>query len=656
MTGISLASLSSSNFIFKNESLADEVLAQLDGANESSTDTGSAAEDTSGDTTGSNASVAGQNIDVDYNWGNNQQVLDFDPASDTLTIGWFNSGDIVLSEVNGSVVISLPNNNQTITLTGITLSDLSADNFIFKNSGISSDVLTQLQTGTVADDSADSADSTGDASGADDSSVVDEGDVDLDDTAGTTDDDAGSNNGTDGVSDTEDGDGAVDDNSSDTRTDDGSSDVDDNSASDSAESADETTSDNDTGSDDTDTGSDDTDSGDTTNGGNANTGGSSAVYTPYFDITQTGGDVTTVLESGVSAVSLAFIVAETSELVPATDEFGWQVYDEDGNAIYLDNYGTASWGNYTAYDLNGGYLEDNIDAGIQELQDAGVDVTISFGGALNSMLWEVTDNPEEVVAQWIAVYEAYDYGNLVGFDFDVEGYDTLTDLDQLQVFVDALELFEEWRAENDIDLEISITIPTLSDGLAEYETDFVEMVVDSGVDIAYWNLMTFDYGDGTTEMGNAAIAAATSMHDYLVSLGDDDASIMITTMPGYDDLGALTTSEDLQQITEFAMETDWVYGVSEWSLNLETQVETVNGDRPSDVVNAVLATDTSSGETQGDTGSDAEVDASQTAQIDDDQSAAELLDTDAIMIDGGFDSSLALLGIQNMPFEADAVF
>ncbi|MTH97645.1 hypothetical protein [Roseibium sp. RKSG952] len=572
LLGISLSELSEDNLIFKNASMASEVVSQLESDGSTSTDSSDATTnaETADSGTSDASSSSSQNIDIDYNWGNNQTVSDFNPDTDTITFGWFNSGDISISEVNGSVVISLDNNNQTITLEGISLSELSEDNFVFKNSSISAEVLAQLDVDSTAtaDDSTDTSNDTSDDT-ADDSSATADNDNDT--------------------SESDTADSTADDSSSDTSSE--------------------------------DTSSDDSASTSTSSSG-------STVYSPYFDITETTGDVSTVISSGVSAVTLAFIVAET----------------DSG-----DNYGTASWGNYSAYDLDGGSMESYIDSGIQELQEAGVDVTISFGGALNSMLWEVTDDPEQVVEQWIAVYEAYDYGSLVGFDFDIEGYDTMTDLDQLQVFVDALVLFEEWMEENDVDLTISITIPTLSDGIADYETDFVEMVVDSGVDIDYWNLMVFDYGDGTTDMGDAAISAATAMYDYLVSLGDEDASIMITTMPGYDDLGEETTAEDIQQITEFAMETDWVYGVSEWSLGRDSTVETTHDYNPTDVVTSVMDTYTTDDDSTDGTDT-------QTVQIEDDQTSTDAdTDTDIIMIDDDFGGQLALLGMHNAQFEADAM-
>lgn len=62
-----------------------------------------------------------------WNWGTNTS-LDFDPATDVLDFGWFAATHFEIIEVDGSVVISIPSNNQTYTLDGVGLSDLSMTN------------------------------------------------------------------------------------------------------------------------------------------------------------------------------------------------------------------------------------------------------------------------------------------------------------------------------------------------------------------------------------------------------------------------------------------------------------------------------------------------------------------------------------------------
>lgn len=64
---------------------------------------------------------------IQWAWGQNQ-AINFDPTSDVLDFGWFQSSQYTVSEVNGSVVIGIPSNNQSYTLTGVSLAELSLQN------------------------------------------------------------------------------------------------------------------------------------------------------------------------------------------------------------------------------------------------------------------------------------------------------------------------------------------------------------------------------------------------------------------------------------------------------------------------------------------------------------------------------------------------
>ncbi|MDI4658974.1 hypothetical protein K9U41_21520, partial [Xanthobacter autotrophicus] len=64
---------------------------------------------------------------ITWSWGVHK-VVTFDPAADILDFGWLNADDFTISEVNGSVVITLPANSHSYTLEGVSLSDLSLAN------------------------------------------------------------------------------------------------------------------------------------------------------------------------------------------------------------------------------------------------------------------------------------------------------------------------------------------------------------------------------------------------------------------------------------------------------------------------------------------------------------------------------------------------
>lgn len=75
---------------------------------------------------------------INWAWGSNQKI-NFNPLTDKLDFGWFQSEQFSISEVNDSVVISIPTNNQTYTLTNVKLSQLSMNNIIANDPGASNE-------------------------------------------------------------------------------------------------------------------------------------------------------------------------------------------------------------------------------------------------------------------------------------------------------------------------------------------------------------------------------------------------------------------------------------------------------------------------------------------------------------------------------------
>lgn len=71
---------------------------------------------------------------ITWLWGQHTELA-FDPSRDVLDFGWFSGSSFTLTENNGSVVISIPSNQQTYTLTGVSFADLSARNIVAKDAG-----------------------------------------------------------------------------------------------------------------------------------------------------------------------------------------------------------------------------------------------------------------------------------------------------------------------------------------------------------------------------------------------------------------------------------------------------------------------------------------------------------------------------------------
>jgi chitinase len=78
--------------------------------------------------------TGGTTTKIGWNWGSNA-VLSFDPAKDKLDFVWMGPSYFNISEASGSTVITIANNNQTYTLSGVALNRMSTANIIALDSG-----------------------------------------------------------------------------------------------------------------------------------------------------------------------------------------------------------------------------------------------------------------------------------------------------------------------------------------------------------------------------------------------------------------------------------------------------------------------------------------------------------------------------------------
>lgn len=99
---------------------------------------------------GGTANVDKDSADVVLTWsyGSDTQIDSFDPAADTIFVDWISAADLVITETNGSVVFSIPSNQQSLALTGVTLTDLSADNFTILDGTAAGEILGLIGDGT----------------------------------------------------------------------------------------------------------------------------------------------------------------------------------------------------------------------------------------------------------------------------------------------------------------------------------------------------------------------------------------------------------------------------------------------------------------------------------------------------------------------------
>jgi len=95
---------------------------------------------TGGGTTGGGTGTpvtGGTTTKVTWNWGTNT-ALTFDPAKDKLDFVWMGPGYFDITEKSGSTVITILNNKQTYTLTGVALRQLQTGNIVALDSGTAS--------------------------------------------------------------------------------------------------------------------------------------------------------------------------------------------------------------------------------------------------------------------------------------------------------------------------------------------------------------------------------------------------------------------------------------------------------------------------------------------------------------------------------------
>ncbi len=125
----------------------------------------------------------------------------------------------------------------------------------------------------------------------------------------------------------------------------------------------------------------------------------------------------------------------------------------------------------------------------------------------------------------------------------------------------AIALLETWARARHLPLQVSFTMPATATGLATTGLAVLANAARNGTRVDVVNIMTFDYFDGTTKMGTAAIAAGTALHAQLAKLYPHKTSAQlyameaITLLPGIDDnpsKAEVTTLADARQVTTWA--------------------------------------------------------------------------------------------------------
>ena len=243
--------------------------------------------------------------------------------------------------------------------------------------------------------------------------------------------------------------------------------------------------------------------------------------------------------------------------------------------------GAESWGGISA----NSFASSNI----QPLANAGVNYVISTGGQAGSF----TCSSPAGMAQFISRYKT---SHLVGVDFDIEGGQTQTQINNLV----AGAVYAESLYPN---LRFSFTLATLaaSDGSYGGLNGVGDMVVKtvkaSALKNYTINLMVMDFGSaspgvcvvsgGKCDMGQSAIQAARNLqHTY----GIASSHIELTPMIGLNDVASETfTTSDVDTVTAYVV-SQGLAGLHFWSLDRDTPCAGGNTGYASPICNSVGGT------------------------------------------------------------------
>jgi hypothetical protein len=229
---------------------------------------------------------------------------------------------------------------------------------------------------------------------------------------------------------------------------------------------------------------------------------------------------------------------------------------------FLQSTGKSScsldWNGNSAQPLN--YYATDIAA----LRAAGGDVIPSFGGySADQGGTEIADsctNVSQIAADYESVITTLGVTRL---DMDVEAK-SLNNTAGINRRNQAIALTEQWAAAQGIPLQIQYTIPVEQYGLDPNGEAVLQSAVTSGATVTSVNIMVFDYyiaGEGTVNMGQAAINAATNTHAQLTTIFPSLTSAQLwnmeamTLLPGIDDYPKkteVTFLADAQAMLNFA--------------------------------------------------------------------------------------------------------
>lgn len=297
-----------------------------------------------------------------------------------------------------------------------------------------------------------------------------------------------------------------------------------------------------------------------TGGGTGGTGGgtggvSGLLLSPYKDVTVNMNWNTYQMQSAVtgSAIPVVGSGSLVSQYIPKLPAITL--------AFATGSCGSETWGGAPAAN----WASENV----AQLHAANLNYVVSTGGAAGTFTCASATGMKSFIARYAS-------SNLVGIDFDIEGGQSASDIQNL--VASAVGAQSQYP-----NLQFSFTLATLgaSDGsyggVNSLGNTVVQAVRGSSLNHYVINLMTMDYGSasssvcvvsgGTCQMAQSAIQAVKNLeHTY----GIPASKIAVTPMIGMNDATSeIFSVADVNTLSSYAV-SNGLAGLHYWSLDRDT--------------------------------------------------------------------------------------
>jgi chitinase len=286
---------------------------------------------------------------------------------------------------------------------------------------------------------------------------------------------------------------------------------------------------------------------------------SGLLFSPYKDVTINMNWNTDQMQSAVEGTAIPVVGSGSlvSNYVPRLPAITV--------AFATGTCGSETWGGVSG----ASWAAENV----PQLQSAGLNYVVSTGGAAGTFSCGSTAGMESFIARYASPH-------LVGIDFDIEGGQSQSDIQNL---VNAAAGAQSQYP----NLQFSFTLATLAasdgsyGGVNSLGNEVVQAVLGSSLKNYVINLMTMDFGSassgvcvvvsGSCEMGQSAIQAVKNLeHTYGIAA----SKIAVTPMIGLNDNTAETfTAADVDTLTNYA-KSNGLAGLHFWSLDRDTPCAT----------------------------------------------------------------------------------